>query len=131
MVCGSRVAALLSTLANRSILAKAIAVAERFAAFVFALVRAIAVDAALGRAMVPATETVACIEANAPAANMAGIADFRIAGARVGIADRAGISTEILVDALVAIARQGLAGDCHAIACWWLHSRSGVVEPCR
>jgi hypothetical protein len=104
VVCGSRVAALLPTLANRSILAKAIAVAERFTAFVFALVRAIAVDAALGRAMVPATETVACIEANAPAANMAGIADFRIAGASNGVADGARVGAEILVDAVFAIA---------------------------
>lgn len=125
VVRGTRVATPLPVQAGGTRIAKAIAVAERFAAFVFALVRAIAVDAALGRAMVPTTATVvAAADAHAPAADVARIADLWIAGARNRVADGAGILAEILVDALFTIAGQGLAGDSHAVTL-----RSGLVEP--
>ena len=106
VVIGStRVAAFLPGCADRSILAKAIAVAECFAAFVFALVRAIAIDAALRIAgALTAKAVLAIIDADTPVANVAGVADFRIAGARNGVADGARVGAEILVDALPAIA---------------------------
>lgn len=131
VVRSTRVAALLPGFADRSILAKAIAVAERFTAFVFAFVRAIAIDAALRIAgALTAMAVFALIETDAPAALMAGIADLRIARAGLGIANRARVSTEILVDARSANARQGLAGDRHAVALVW-HAGAGLVEPCR
>jgi hypothetical protein len=131
VIGGTRVAAFLPGFADRSVLAVAIAIAERFAAFVFAFVRTIAVDAALLFAdPITAKAVFALIEADAPAALMAGIADLRIAGAGFGIANRARVSTEILVDALSANARQGLAGDRHTVALVW-HTGAGLVEPCR
>ncbi len=66
---------------------------------------------------ITAMSVLALIEADASAALVAGVADFRIASARIGVADGAGVGTEILVDALSAIAaRQRLAGDGHAVA---------------
>jgi hypothetical protein len=133
VVIGStRVAAFLPGCAGRSILAIAIAIAERFTAFVFAFVRAIAVDAALRIAgALTAKALLALIEADAPVADEAGTAVFRIARAGLGIANRARVSTEILVDAIPTVARQGLARDLHTVALVRWHAGAGRVEPCR